>query len=105
MTEHQFRALPPIVAILKLLHVLLKMLLRNMDVSPADRKLQPCPKTLDTVNMAITINILSSAMIDRFMIISGFRQSCVGFQFVGVNRAALFHVLLNNRLQRFFCER
>ena len=51
ISEHRSRTLPPIVAILKLLHVLLKVLPGNVNVRPTDQQLQPRPKTLNPVNV------------------------------------------------------
>ena len=41
IAEHRSGPLPAVIAELKLLHVVLKVLLRNVNVSPADRQLQP----------------------------------------------------------------
>ena len=68
IAENRRWPLPPIVAILKLLHVLLKVLPRHMNVRPANRQLQPRPKPLDPVNMAIAVNILARPMVDRLML-------------------------------------
>ena len=41
----------PVIAIFKLLHILLKVLRGNVDVGPADRKLEPRPEAFDAVGM------------------------------------------------------
>ena len=48
---------------LKLFHVLLKVLPRHVNVGPANRQLQTRPKPLDPVNVAIAVNIFSSTMV------------------------------------------
>ena len=99
IAENRSRPLPAVVAILKLLHVLLKVLLRNVNVRPADRQLQSRPKSLDPVNMTVAINIFPCAMIHRLMLETGLGKTAVGFQFVGINRASCYDVLFNDRLK------
>ena len=79
MIKHPLGILPPIVAVLKLLHVLLKVLRRNMDVRPADRKLEPRPIAFHRVDMAAVLRIFANAVIDRLMLVSSLGQPTVGF--------------------------
>ena len=73
--------LPAVVAVLKLLRVLLKVLPGNVNVRPADRKLEPRPKAFHAVDMAIAVHVLTRAVIDRLMLVSGLLEPRVGFQF------------------------
>ena len=59
IAENRLGPLPAIVAILKLFHVLLKVLRRHVNVGPANRQLQTRPKPLDPVNVAVAINIFA----------------------------------------------
>ena len=93
--------LPAVVAILKFLHVILKVLLGNVNVGPSDRQLQPRPKPLDPVNVAISVNIFASAVVHRLMLETGLGQPAVGLQFVAVHRATLFDVSFDDRLKCF----
>ena len=78
---------------------------------PANRKLQPSPEPLKTINVTIAINIFSFPMIHRFVVKTGFGQSIVGAQFISMNSASRFDVLCNNWLKRvsanvgdYFCH-
>ena len=69
--------------------------------TPTDRQLQPRPKPLDPVNVAIAVNIFARTVIHRLVLIPGLGKPAVGLQFVAVHRTALFDVPLDDRLKRF----
>ena len=81
IVENPLGPLPPVVAILKLLHVLLKVLRRNVDVRPANRQLQTRPKPLERVDVAGTPHILTRTVIDSPVIKAEQAQSAIGPQF------------------------
>ena len=99
--KHLLRLVPIVVAKLKLLQILPKILLRNMNMCATNRQLQPGPKAFDAVDMRTTTYPLASTMIHSLMAISDLVQSLVRAKFIRVYRAARFNVLLNDGLQRF----
>ena len=65
--KHQMRSLPKVISILKLFHILLKMLPRHVNMRPQDRQFQTNPKPLKTVDVAVAIHIFTCPMVDRLM--------------------------------------
>ena len=88
-----------VVAILNLLHILLQVRLRNVNVRPANRKLQPGPEPFNRINMTIAINIFAIPVINRFMVITNFRQATIRTKLISMNSASGFDVLCNNWLK------
>ena len=84
--------LPQIETKLEFGKVLWQMFGAYVNMSPPDRQLQPRPKALDPINVAISVNILASPMVHRFMLKTGLGQPAIGLQFIAVHRATLFDV-------------
>ena len=73
-------------------------------MGPANRQLQPRPKPLKAVDVAVAVHIFSGSVVDRLMLKTGLVQTVVGRQLVAVDRAALLNVLFDNRMQRLFAN-
>ena len=73
--KHRRNAVTAIVAVLKLLHVLPKVVLRYVDVRPSYRKFHARPKAFNRVNMRTSTYRLASPVIYAFVAISSFIQS------------------------------
>ena len=98
--RHQFvenppRNLPAIVAILKLFHVLPKVLPGNVDVGSADRKLEARPKAFDAVGMNRSPDIFACAVVHRIVIKTGAPQAQVGAKLVSYDCGAALATLLS----------
>ena len=104
MGEHRLRPVPLIVAVLKLLRVLRKVLPGNVDVRPADRKLEACPEAFHGVHVATVLRIFASAVIDRLMLVSGLLKPVVRLKLVGMHGATFFDIRLDDRLERLFAD-
>lgn len=76
------------------------MLFRHAHVGAIDAPLEMLPEILDTVNMAVSANLLVKPMGDALMVVTLRSQAAVGNQFVGVNRGALLNVFLDDRMKR-----
>ena len=70
-----------------------------MNMRAPDRQFQPGPEALNPVDVATLVNVLADTVINRPVGISGLRQAIVRPEFIRMDRAALFHVLSDNRLQ------
>ena len=108
-TRHQFvenpaRSLPAVIAIFKLLHILLKVLRGNVDVGPADRKLEPRPEAFDAVGMNRSSDIFACAVVHRIVIETGAPQAQVGAKLVSYDCGAAGDIALDDRLQRLLTD-
>ncbi len=98
--KHQMRSLPKVISILKLFHILLKMLPRHVNMRPQDRQFQTNPKPLKAVDVAVAIQIFTCPMVDRLMGITRLVQPpSIGSQFVSVYDAPMFNVSGHDRLK------
>ena len=92
------------VAVLELLHVLLKVLCRDVDVRPADRQLQAAPKAFHGIDVALAPHILAPLVADRLVLVALAAQPPVSAELVGVNGAARLDVLGNDRVKRLLAD-
>ena len=99
IAEDRVRPLTPVIAMLKILHVLRQVLRRNVNVRPADLQFQPSPKPLDPVDVATLSRIFAGPVVNGPMVVANTVQSAIVSQFVGVSRGARLNILGNEGLQ------
>ena len=75
------------------------MLLRNVNVSPADRVLQPGPESLDGIDVTAAPHILAGAVIDNGVLVTGSLQVEVGAKIIRVDGGSRNHILADQGLQ------
>lgn len=98
--EHQPRALPKVVAVLKLRELLRKMLSADMDMRASDGAFQMCPEAFQSVHMGIAVHPFVAPLVDGAVPVAVAGQFGVAAQFVAADLRTGLDLLQNDALQR-----